>query len=486
MPPSGDHRARLREIARRAMAARGLEPEFPREALAELGRIAGPAPAAGAKDLRGLGWCSIDNDDSRDLDQLTAAEALPGGGARIRVAIADVDALVARGTALDGHARHNTTSVYAAGTVFPMLPERLSTDLTSLNPGVERRAMVAELVLQKDGSLGESRFYPAVVENKAKLAYAATGAWLDGNAPAPGPLAAAPGVEAGLRLQDAFARQLRARRHRRGALDLETAEFRPVFEGGRLRDLAPERPDRAKRLIEDLMVAANGAAAVFLASRGLPALRRVVREPRHWDRIVEIAAEGGTRLPAAPDAPALERFLLAARAADPAGFADLSLCVIKLLGPGEYVVAAPGEKAEGHFGLAVRDYAHSTAPNRRYPDLVTQRLIKAALAGTRPPYPLDELRSLALHCTEQEDAAKKVERHVAKSAAALLLEARIGAGFDAIATGASPGGTWVRIGQPAVEGRLVAGFEGVKVGDRVRVRLVAADAERGHIDFARA
>ena len=489
MEPSEDkqHRALLQRIARRAMLERGLAPDFSPRALAELEGLAGPQPekVGNDRDLRHLAWCSIDNDDSRDLDQLSLAEPLPDGSTKVFVAVADVDALVSRDSAIDEHARGNTTSVYTAARTFPMLPEKLSTDLTSLNYASDRHALVVEMVVG-DGGLVRSAVYEALVRNKAQLAYRGVAAWLEGKGPAPEGIAAVPGLAENLRLQDRVAQQLRALRHEHGALTLETIEPRMVFDDGSLREMDAERKDRAKELIEDLMIAANGVTARFLAANGLPSLRRVVRTPKRWDRIRELAAEHDGRLPEAPDARALEDFLSRARGRDPLRFPDLSLSVIKLLGAGEYAVEGPGSAPEGHFGLAVRDYSHSTAPNRRYPDLITQRLLKAALRGGKQPYESGEMAELARHCTEKEDAAKKVERQVRKSAAALLLEHRIGERFDAIVTGAADKGTWVRLLHPPIEGRLADGLIGLDVGQRVRVQLVSTDVERGYIDFQRA
>jgi exoribonuclease-2 len=481
------HRDILRRIARRMMMERGLAPDFPPQALAELKSLGGKAAPIGATtcDLRNLPWCSIDNDDSRDLDQLTVAEPLPGGGVKILVAIADVDTLVNQRSALDCHARQNTTSVYTVAQTFPMLPEKLSTDLTSLGFQADRQAIVIEIILAADGSLQSGDVYAAAVCNRAKLAYQGVAEWLEGRAPAPPALHAAEGLEENLRFQDRAAQKLKALRHASGALDLETVETRPVFAGEQLKGLEAGQSDRAKDLVEDFMIAANGVAARFLAAKKFPSLRRVVRTPKRWDRIVELAADRGKKLPEEPDARALEQFLAAARAADPLRFPDLSLSVIKLLGAGEYVLQLAGNGAPGHFGLAVKDYTHSTAPNRRYPDLITQRLLKAALAGAVPPYDNHELEELARHCTAEEDAAKKVERQVRKSAAALLLEARIGEQFEALVTGAAPKGTWVRILQPPIEGRLEGGAEGVDVGQKIRVQLIRTDVERGYIDFKR-
>ena len=468
------------------MVERGLWPDFSRDALAELDRMHDPAPApsSGLADLRKLPWVSIDNDDSRDLDQLSCAEELPQGVIRIRVAVADVDTLVKDGSALDGHARHNTTSVYTAPTIYPMLPEKLSTNLTSLNEDADRVAFVIDMVVESDGELSSSAVSRAAVRNQAKLAYDAVGAALEGKAAMPG-RAASPELTRQLQIQDAVAQKLRALRYERGALELETIEPRALFDGDRVVDLKVERKNRARELIEDFMIAANGVTARFLADQGVASLRRVVRSPERWQKIVKVAAESGETLPPEPDSKALEGFLARRRKADPLRFPDLSLVIVKLMGAGEYVVERPGQTAAGHFGLAVRDYTHSTAPNRRYPDLLTQRLLKAALAKAKPPYSAADLEPLAQHCTEMEDAADKVERRVRKSAAALLLEGRLGQRFDGVVTGASEKGTWVRVFAPPVEGKLVQGWEGLEVGDRVRVKLIGTDVERGFIDFVR-
>jgi exoribonuclease II len=462
----------------------GLDPEYPPAALAELDAIHAAAPAdASIRDLRDRLWCSIDNDDSRDLDQLTVAEK-SGDGVTILIAVADVDALVRRDSAVDGHARHNTTSVYTAGGIFAMLPEKLSTDLTSLNENADRLAVVVEMSMGRDGAAGDGRVYRALVRNHAKLAYNGVAAWLEGASPAPAKVAATPGLDEQLRTQDRVAQQLRELRHEHGALSLQTIEARPVFADGQIEDLRAEEKNRARELIEDVMIAANGTVARFLASRGLPSFRRVLRSPERWDRIVELAHGLGEDLPATPDGRALEAFLNRRRAADPERFPDLSLSIVKLMGRGEYTVERPGQ-TEGHFGLAVGDYTHSTAPNRRFPDLITQRLVKAALASGPSPYEAGELVALARHCTEQEHNAEKVERRVRKSAAALLLLHRIGERFHGLVTGASSKGTWVRIPAPPIEGRVVRGFRGLDVGDRVTVELLEVDVDRGYIDFAR-
>jgi len=482
-----EHRDDLKVIARRAMIDHGLLPDFSPEVIAELGSLDKTLSKSnsGVRDVRGLLWASIDNDDSRDLDQISVAEPLSDGKVKIFVAVADVDEAVKKGSAIDSHSRHNTTSVYTAAEIFSMLPEKLSTDLTSLNEGEDRLAIVIEMVIDQDGMLLSSDLYRAMVRNHAKLAYNSVAAWLEKEGPMPGPIAAVPGLDEQIRIQDRIAQRLRNVRHRRGALSLETIEAIPVFDGDRLTNLEVEQSNRAKELIEDFMVAANGVTANYLAAKGLPSLRRVLREPERWQRICELASGLGERLPPEPDAVALEKFLAKQKKDDPLRFPDLSLSVIKLIGNGEYVADLPGETASGHFGLAVRDYTHSTAPNRRFPDLVTQRLLKAAISGQPVPYGDDELKEVADHCTIMENEAKKVERQVRKSAAALLLESRIGERFDAIVTGASEKGTWVRILQPPVEGKLVRGFDGLDVGDRVRVELIRTDVEQGFIDFAR-
>jgi VacB/RNase II family 3'-5' exoribonuclease len=479
------HRSILRGIARRAMLERGLLPDFTTEALTELDGIKGPAMQtdSSTRDLRHLAWCSIDNDDSRDLDQLTVAESLPEDATRIMVAIADVDGIVKKQSALDDHARHNTTSIYTGAEIFPMLPEKLSTDFTSLNYEADRLAIVVEIVIARDGTLQSSDLYGAMVRNHAKLAYRSVAGWLDGNGPMPSEIGPVAGLDENLRLQERTAQKLKDLRHAHGALSLETIEAHPLFDGDELRDYAAETNNRAQDIIADFMIAANSATARYLASKNFSSLRRVVRTPKRWDRIIEIASERGVTLPQVPDAKALEQFLASQRAADAIRFPDLSLSIIKLMGAGEYVVEVPGGDAPGHFGLAVRDYAHATAPNRRYPDLITQRLLKAALSRHPQPYQNDELAALAKHCTEEEDAAKKVERQVRKSAAAMLLESRIGERFEALVTGASEKGTYVRLLQPPVEGRLVSGFQGMDVGHRLRVQLTHTDVERGYIDF---
>ena len=477
----------LSGIARLAMLDRGLWADFSNAALAQTQAIALPAVATGPGvcDLRMLLWASIDNDDSRDLDQISVAQPLDDGAVKILIAIADVDATVHRGSPIDEHARHNTTSVYTVPRTFPMLPERLSTDLTSLGEGQDRLAIVIAMKINHDGAVVASEIYRALVRNQAKLAYSTVGPWLEGRESAPARVAAVPGLASQLQIQDQVAQRLRSVRHAHGALTLETIEALPVFHGEVLSDLRPDTKNRAHELIEDFMVAANGVTARYLAGKGVPSLRRVLRTPKKWGRIVSLAEQAGDSLPPAPSAPALNEFLARRRQSDPKRFADLSLCVIKLLGRGEYLLDMPQQQIEGHFGLAVSDYTHSTAPNRRFPDLLTQRLVKSALTGRVGEYSAEELRLLAAHCTSQEDNAAKVERQVRKSAAALLLAPRTGERFDAIVTGAAEKGTWVRISAPTAEGRLVRGVEGLEVGDQCRVKLVRTDVARGFIDFER-
>ena len=478
-------RTDLERIACDAMRERGLESEFSAAVARQLNSITGPGDEVGPAvlDLSALPWCSIDNDDSLDLDQLTASEVLDAGRIRIYVAIADVDVLVKKGTAIDEHARTNTTSVYTSARIFPMLPVRLSTDLTSLNADQRRLAVVVDMVIGPDAAIVQSIVYRATVRNQAKLAYDALAAWIEGGGALPETAAAVPGMDAQIRVQDAVAQRLRARRHAQGSLEFESFQPRAVFEGERVVDILQQVHNRARQLIEELMIAANTCTAHFLASRGGASLRRVVRSPERWMQIVAEAKKYGENLPSTPDSLALETFLAKRQKADPLRFPDLSLVIVKLMGSGEYVVEQAGGAPIGHFGLAVRDYTHSTAPNRRYPDLITQRMLKGLLTGGPAPYTTAELGALSVHCTRQEDAAKKVERRVRKSEAALLLESRIGQHFDAIVTGLTESGTWVRIFTPPAEGRLVSGPDGLAVGQQVRVQLVETNVQRGFIDF---
>lgn len=475
----------LAQIAAVEMRANGLEPVFAPEALreAEQRAQAGPQRSGDIRDLAGRQWFSIDNVETLDLDQLTWAEVLLDGRLRLAVAVADVDAMVHRAGSIDAHAAANTTSVYTAAGVFPMLPPLLSNDRTSLHEGEERLAVVVEMTVDREGMVTDSLLYRAAVRNHAKLDYDSVAAWLEGQARPPAAIATNASLQAQLRLHDQAARSLRQWRQQRGALNVSTSQARPVFDKGELVDLRADRKNRAKDLIADIMIATNGATARFLVEHRQPSLRRVLQQPRRWDRLVQLAQQHGAILPTAPDALALDRFLTARRQAEPSGFEDLSLAVVKLLGSGAYAAAPPNAPPAGHFGLAVNDYAHSTAPNRRFVDLVTQRIVKATLAHQSTPYSIDELDAIAQRCTVQEDRASTVERRVLKAAAAYLLQGRIGESFDAMVTGAASKGTFVRITAPMVEGRMVRGFEGLDVGDAVRVKLRSVDFDQRFIDF---
>ena len=479
-------RSDLSLIAGQAMIERGLEPEFSRAALQELKSIAGAGqdPDARVVDMTAWLWCSIDNDDSRDLDQLTVAELQANGQTKVWVAVADVDVLVPKGSALDAHAKHNTTSVYTSTRIFPMLPDRLCTDLTSLNPHQERLAVVIEMRVDSNAEVTHSQLYRARVHNKAKLAYDAISDWIEGDEALPEAAQAVTGMDAQLRLQDEVAQRLRTRRHDRGSLEFETLQPHAVFEGERVVAIRQQVQNRARQLIEEFMIAANTCTAKFLAHHGHASLRRVVRSPERWQRIVALAATYDEHLPPEPDSAALERFLAKRHKADPVRFPDLSLIIVKLMGSGEYVVEHVNSEAIGHFGLSVRDYTHSTAPNRRYPDLVTQRMIKSVLMAAPAPYSAAELEALALHCTQQEDAARKVERRMRKSESALMLAGHIGQVFEAVVTGKTASGTWVRVFAPPVEGMLTSQTTDHDVGELLRVKLVHTNVEQGFIDFA--
>jgi len=479
----------LAALAREEMIARGFIPDFPPAAIEQVGNLrAHPtAPAGGAvQDLRGLWWSSIDNDTSRDLDQIEVAERLENGDIRIRVGIADVDGDVAKGSPIDQHAAANCTTVYTGVRNFSMLPEDLSTDMTSLNEHADRAAIVVEAVVAEDGAVRGGTAYRALTRNAAQLAYSSVGPWLEGHGEAPKKLAASAELQAQLRLQDEAAQRLRTSRHRLGALDLDREETEAVVSDGHVTGIRPRHRNRASQLIEDFMIAANGVIARMLGEGGRSSMRRVVRIPKRWDRIVELAAQTGDKLPADPDSGALNQFLTKRLAEDPVHYADLSLAVVKLMGPGEYVLERAGQTPIGHFALAVHDYTHSTAPNRRFADLVTQRLVKAAIASRAAAYSDAELEAAAANCTLREDAARKVERAMAKRMAAVALHDRIGQVFRGVVTGAADKGTWVRLISPPVEGRLVRGERGVDVGDQVQVKLLNTDPLRGFIDFGRA
>lgn len=475
-------------IAKQAMRDRDLLPDYSPKVLQEVSLLQKPTiplSTMQARDMRNLLWFSVDNDDSKDLDQLTYAESLDGSKHRIRIAVANVSFLVRQNTAIDAHALHNTTSVYTPSEIFPMLPVRLSTDLTSLNPDEDRLALVFEGVISKEGALEDYSIYLAYVHNYAKLAYNSLSAWLDGTIPPPFPVDQMPGLAEQIRLQDSIAQQLHLFRQEQGTLSLETIEPQAVLSNGVVVDVKPVVVTRTRKLIENFMIVANTISAKYSEKHAIPQLRRVVVIPKRWDKIVAIAAERGERLPSEPNALALEKFLTKQKETDSLTYPDLSLTIIKLLGRGEYRVAIPGKPAPGHFGLALRDYTHSTAPNRRYPDLITQRILIASLTGQPLPYRNEELISLADHCTQKEDDAEKVERRMRKSAAALVLSPMIGKEFKAIVTGASDKGTWVRLLDPPTEGKLVKGGFNVDVGDHINVKLIHTDIWNGYIDFAK-
>jgi exoribonuclease II len=478
-------RADLARIAAKAMVDRGLVAEFSTASLNQAATFEKQhqESAPDIRDLRSLLWCSIDNEESRDLDQLSVCELLPNGVVKVLVAIADVDTLVKKGSPIDDCAQQNTTSVYTAARIFPMLPELLSTDLTSLNPQVDRLAMVTELVFDAEANIASSTIYRAKVHNHCKLAYADVAAWLDGKGDIPNGVRAVTGMDEQIRVQDAVSQKLRKRRFEQGALEFRTIQSRTVFSGDQVVDVEQQQPNRARQLIEELMLATNGATARFLASKGYSALCRVVRSPERWLKIVEVAKDYGEVLPVEPDSKALEAFLRKRREADPLRFPDLSLVVIKLMGAGEYALQLAGATPVGHFGLAIRAYSHSTAPNRRFADLVTQRIIKAAVVGASAPYSDAELDALAKHCNEQGSDANKVERQVRKSEAALVLQVRLGEVFDGIVTSASNKGVWVRVFNPPVDGRLSGPGAMPRMGQKVKARLTLADVERGFIDF---
>src|ERR1017187_8444339 len=488
MPNAKPSHVDLQAAAKEIMRQRGFEPDFPpavQQQLTDL-RAHPPQIASGkdVRDLRNLLWSSIDNDTSRDLDQIEVAERQSNGDVKVLVGIADVDAFVPKQTAIDQHAAKETTTVYAGVHNFPMLPEELSTGKTSLLENQDCLSVVIEFVVDPSGNINSPSVYRAVVHNKAQLQYNSVGAWLEGKSPAPPKVAASADLQAQLKLQDEVAQKLKDQRFQHGALNLQTDEVHALVLNDQVVDVVKQQKNRATELIEDFMIAANGVVARFLEK--VSSLRRIVKTPEHWDGIVRLAAAQGEKLPAQADSKALNDFLLKRKAADPDHFADLSLAVIKLIGPGEYVLERPGDPEQGHFGLAVQDYTHSTAPNRRFADVVTQRLIKALLDGKPGPYSDDELAGIAANCTQKGDAARKVEREMSKRLAAVAMSHRVGETFDAIVTGVTPKGTFVRVLQPHIEGLLAQGAQGLHVGDRVRARLTRTDAQRGYIDFARA
>lgn len=473
----------LAGAARQEMLDHGFEPDFPPEAERQLAGIQA-APAKDLKDLTSLLWSSIDNDDSRDLDQVEWAERVPAG-IRVLVGVADVDSAVPKGTPLDLHAQRETTTVYTGVRTFPMLPEKLSTDLTSLNENQDRAALVIEFVVSKDGVIGAHNVYQAHLRNHAQLAYNAVGAWLEGKAAAPAKVAASADLQAQLKLQDEAAQALRTQRDKLGALNFDRQELQPVITDGKVKDITVRESNRAAHLIEDFMIGANEVMAQTLLAAGVSSIRRVVKDPERWPRIVELASQHGGHLPATPDSGALNDFLLQRKQADPEHYADVSLAVLKLMGPGEYVLSRAGDSTQGHFGLAAHDYTHSTAPNRRFADLVTQRLLKAVAVHAPAPYSDSELDAIARQCTLMEDAARKVSRAMTKRMAAVAMQNRVGQTFSAIVTGVTPKGVFVRTLAPPVEGRLMHGEQGLDVGDRLQVKLLSADPMRGYIDYAK-
>jgi VacB/RNase II family 3'-5' exoribonuclease len=474
----------LTNLARESMRAKGFDPDFPAAAVAQAEAVTLRRDPK-TRDLRALLWSSIDNDSSKDLDQVEFAEPAPNGRIRVLIGIADVDAAVAKSTPIDLHAAEQTVSVYTHARVFSMIPERLSTGLTSLNEGEERLAIVTDLLVNSDGTLAQIELYPAQVLNRAKLTYNAVGAWLEGRGAAPAAIAASKDLERQVKLQDEAATALRQARDRRGALRFERSEAEIVMQDGQVKSFTASRKNRAGELIEDFMLAANQAMARSLREKGVWSIRRVVRAPRRWDRIVALAQQAGEALPGQPDVLALSRFLEAQRLSKPATFADLSLSVLKLMGPGEYAVEPPTDTEPDHFSLAALDYTHSTAPNRRFADVVTQRILKAALNGAPPPYSETELDAIARNCTFKEDQARKVERLMDKRIAAMALADRVGARFDAVVTGVTPKGTFVRVTDPPAEGLLREGEAGVDVGDRLAVKLLKVDVRLGFVDFGR-
>lgn len=473
-------------IAKNVAIREGFVVETPREVMQSI-RTLLEQPDDGDRnvvDERELPWSSVDNQESTDLDQVEVSERLANGAIKVKIGIADVDMFVPKGSAADRFAGTNTTSLYAGVATFPMLPDELSSDATSLLEGKSRLAVITEMTIANDGAITDARVYRARLRNHGKLVYGDVGAWLEGRGPEPADVVREPVLGDQVKMQDEAAQRLRRRRIEHGALQLSTIEARAVAKDGEVVALEITDKNRGRELIEDLMIAANGVTARFLEERGFASIRRVVRTPKRWDRIVDLARELGTKLPDEPSAVALADFLKDRREAEPKRFVDLSISVVKLLGPGEYAVADP-KAPDGHFALAASDYAHSTAPNRRYGDLVTQRLLKAAAAGKPSPYTVDELWDIARRCTDMENHARKFERTMRKVAAALFLSKRIGDEFDAVCTGVNPSGTFVRLEDPPAEGRVVEGEKGIDVGDNLRVRLVATEPRRGFIDFVR-
>jgi VacB/RNase II family 3'-5' exoribonuclease len=484
-PRHSSHNIDLRALANTVAAKNGFLTVWELDCLAQVKEIEKDLPARTqtGKAMGDLLWSSIDNNDSKDLDQIEYAEQLPGGDVRVLVGIADVDTFVPKGSPIDLHAAKNTTSVYTGIVIFPMLPDDLSSDLTSLRQDQDRAAIIMDMTVAKDGTIKSSEFYRASVCNKAKLAYAAVGRWFDGEAKQPSKDVAVDGLQEQLTLQRTESNRFHAVRARTGSLNLYTIEAQPVMADGKVVDIIVTDQNPARDLIENFMVAANSAMARFLDQHGSISIRRIVKSPKRWPRIVELAGQYGFKLPTEPDGRALNDFLAQRKLKDPEHFPDLSLSVVKLLGRGEYTVVKSGQSHDGHFGLGIQDYTHSTAPNRRYADLVTQRLVKAIIDGKPCPYTEAELDEIAKNCTQREDAANIVERFMRKAAAAVLLSNSIGETFDAIVTGVKEDGTYARMLKPPAEGRIVQNERGLDVGDKVRVRLLSVEPEKAFIDF---
>jgi VacB/RNase II family 3'-5' exoribonuclease len=476
----------LKALAVSEMKRQGFEPSFPSKVIEEVHALPETIPVQrGITDLRGLLWSSIDNYDSMDLDQLEYVQRIDDDTIQIQIAISDVDLLVERDTETDGYAAHNGTSVYTGVETFPMLPDRLAKGLTSLLPGKDHLAVVIEYTVPPDGAVTGGKIFRAWVRNRAKLIYEEVGDWLEGKAAVPPIVKEVPGLEGQLLLQHESAQRLKRRRMERGALDLETREPEVLMKGDLVQELVEQKKNAARSLIEEFMIAANRTIARFLEDANRPMIERVVRVPKYWAEIVETAARYGEALPDKPDSKALSAFLSRRKEADPARFQDLSLTIVKLLGAGEYLPLYPEDSPYGHFGLAVPDYTHGTAPNRRYVDIIIQRLIKSVLNGEKQnPYSRKELQDQSAWLTDRDKAAKKVERFMRKAAAAVLLKDRVGDTFDGFVTGVTRHGTFARIVDPPAEGKVLQGERGLRVGDKVAVRLLKTDPYQGYIDFA--
>lgn len=475
----------IHNISEATMVENGFQTNFPSRVLEELESLKDKTITLdeSIRDLRGLLWSSIDNDSSKDLDQIEFAKQLPNGNIRLLIGIADVDTYVKKDSAIDEFAKNQTVSVYTETMILPMLPPQISEDLTSLLPDVDRLAIVIEMVITKSGEVPEHSIYRAFTRNYAKLTYEEVGNWLDNDGDEPSEFLRIEGLREQILLQQKAAKHLLEFRRKRGSLEFESVESVPVFVGEKAKDLQITKTNSARKIIENFMVAANVEMAEFLDEHNLTSIRRVVKTPARWERIREVAAKYGKSLPVEPDSTSLSEFLAERKAANPEQFPDLSLSIVKLIGAGEYVIQKPHEEAEGHFGLAVRDYTHSTAPNRRYPDLIVQRMVKSVLKGESCPYTDEELAEIAKRCNDRESAARKVERKMRKVIAASIMQDKIGEIFEAIVTGITASGTFARILRPPVDGRIVRNEEGLQVGEKIKVKLLGADIHKGFIDF---